>query len=43
MKANRLIHPIPTSATPGEFRPRGQLLTLILELDGLIGIGDEER
>lgn len=37
------MHPIPTSATPGEFRPHGSLLTPILELDDLIGMGNEGR
>ena len=41
--ANQLIHPIPTSATPGELRPRGLLLAPVLEWPGLIGMGNEER
>jgi hypothetical protein len=40
---NRLIHPIPTSAAPGAFRPLGLLRTPVLELDSFIGIGDEGR
>jgi hypothetical protein len=42
-KANRLIHPIPTSAAPNAFRPLGLLRTPVLELDSFIGIGDEGR
>ena len=42
-KANRLMHPIPTRGLAVEFPPSRLLFTLVLELVGFIGIGDEGR
>jgi len=41
--AHNAVHPITTSAAPGAFRPRGLLLTSVLEMDDLIGMGNEGR